>query len=565
MKMKIYNVLSSSLVVLVFLATSCESLFDPTPDNSYDETRVFNEAAFAEGLLLETYAGLPNSYSFEESATDDAVTNEIGRNYKRMATGEWSSQFNPLSSWSGAYAKIFYLNYFLSVVDRVEWSWESPVRQDLFEKRLSGEAYALRAWYYLDLLRKHGGLGKDGNMLGFIILDQYVEPALQDLKLPRNSFDECVSMILADCNKAIELLPLDYADKAGEFEYNKVNGAQYKNRVSGRHAMAIKSRLLQYAASPAFNTNNAALKWEQAAVAAADLLVKINGISGFSATGLRWYLNENDPEIIWRRDRASILTWETENFPPSLFGNGRDNPTQNFVDAFPMATGYPISATGSGYDPNNPYTGRDPRLGHYVIYNGNKIGTTVINTNVESTTNGINNTPKSTVTGYYLKKLMNEAVRLTPGNTNPQNHFYTLFRYTEIFLNYAEAANEAWGPDNDPEGYGFTPRQIMQAIRNRAGIAQPDNYLASIPDAAGMRTLIQNERRLELCFEGFRFWDLRRWNQNLTEKTTGMRIEGGIYTVIDVEDRDYEPYMKYGPIPYTEILKNSNLIQNDGW
>lgn len=567
MKMKIFKIISSCLIVAALFLTSCENYFEPSPDNRFDESRVLNEAAFAEGLILETYASLPNMYSFEEAATDDAVTNLIGRNYKRMATGEWSSQFNPVESWSGAYSQIFYLNYFLSVVDRVEWSWESPVRKELFKQRLTGEAYVLRAWYYLDLLRSHGGLGKDGNMLGFIIMDTYVDPALQNPMLPRNSFDECVNLILADCNKAIELLPLDYADKAGEFDYNKVFGPQYKNRATARHALAIKSRLLLHAASPAFNLNNSAAKWEQAAEAAAELLGKINGVAGLSATGLRWYLNENDPDIIWRRDRASILTWETQNFPPSLFGNGRDNPTQNFVDAFPMANGYPISATSSGYSATTPYVGRDPRLAAYVVYNGNKIGTNIISTHVDdpSNLNGLGKTLSSTVTGYYTKKFMNEAVRLTPGNTNPQNHFYTLFRYTEMFLNYAEAANEAWGPDADPRGYGFTPRQIIQAIRNRAGIAQPDGYLASITSKDDMRTLVRNERRIELSFEGFRFWDMRRWNLNLTETARGMRIEGGVNSVINVEERKYQPYMKYGPIPYQEVLINSNLIQNEGW
>jgi starch-binding outer membrane protein, SusD/RagB family len=564
MKMKLFKILSSCLVVAALFLASCEDYFEPSPNNEQDESLVFKQARFAEGILLNAYQGLPSGYSFEETASDDAVTNVLGRNYKRMATGEWSAQFNPVSSWSEAYARIFYLNYFLSVVDRVEWSWESTTRNDLFIQRFSGEAYALRAWYYLDLLRSHGGLGKDGNMLGFILLDTYVEPAALDPNLPRSSFDECVSFILADCNRAIERLPLDYEDSS-DADRTLVFGAQNKNRVSGRHAMAIKSRLLLHAASPAFNLNNAAAKWEQAAEAAAGLLTEINGIAGLSATGLRWYLSENDPDIIWRRDWASILSWETQNFPPSLFGNGRDNPTQNFVDAFPMATGYPISATGSGYDENNPYTGRDPRLGHYVIYNGNRIGTNVINTNVENPTNGISNTLLSTVTGYYLKKLMNEAVRLTPGNTNPQTHFYTLFRYTEVFLNYAEAANEAWGPDADPRGYGFTPRQIIQAIRNRGEIAQPDEYLASVTSKDGMRNLIQNERRIELSFEGFRFWDIRRWNLNLSETARGMRIEGGVHTVIDVENRAYQPYMKYGPIPYREVLNNASLIQNEGW
>jgi hypothetical protein len=563
--MKISKGISSCFVALAIFFTSCETYFEPSPNNQLDENIIFNTARFAEGVLLNAYDGLPNSYSFEESATDDAVTNEVGRNYKRMSTGEWSSQYTPVSTWSNAYQQIFYLNLFLSKVQDVEWSWESPERQELFVKRFTGEAHALRAFYYSELLRKHGGLGANGSMLGFIKLDTYVEPALQDPALPRSSYEDCLNFIISDCNQAIALLPLDYVNNPSDPDSTLVLGAQNKNRISGRHAMAIKSRALLNAASPAFNVNNTLSKWEDAAIAAGDLLKTRNGLAGLSATGTKWYLNENDPEIIWRRDRASILTWETQNFPPSLFGNGRDNPTQNFVDAFPMANGYPIAHASSGYNASTPYASRDPRLASYVIYNGNKIGTTVIATNVESTTNGIGNTPKSTVTGYYLKKLMNEQVKLTPGSTNPQIHFYTLFRYTEIFLNYAEAANEAWGPDNDPEGYGFTPRQIMQAIRSRAGIVQPDNYLATITDAAGMRTLIQNERRIELCFEGFRFWDLRRWNLNLAEKAKGMRIEGGIYTVIDVEDRDYEPYMKYGPIPYRETINNTNLIQNEGW
>lgn len=562
--MKILKNISGLLLMIILLFTACEDYFEPSPNNERDAGLFMKQARYGEGLLLNGYRGLPNIYSFNESATDDAVTNLLGGNYKRVASGEWSSQFNPLSVWNENYEIIFYMNYFLSVVNDIEWTWQSQERNELFKQRFTGEAHALRAWQYLDLLRNHGGMGKDGNMLGFILLDNYIEPALMNPGIPRASFDQCVDFILADCNKALELLPLDYVPSS-DYNYDQVFGAQNKNRISGRHVMAIKSRLLLHAASPAFNLNNNVSKWEQAANASAELLSKINGIAGLSATGLRWYLNENDAEIIWRRDRASILTWETQNFPPSLFGNGRDNPTQNFVDAFPMLNGQPINQPGSGYDPNNPYAGRDPRLGHYVIYNGNKIGTNVINTNMESTTNGINNTPLSTVTGYYLKKLMNEAVRLTIGSTNPQIHFYTLFRYTEIFLNYAEAANEAWGPDADPENYGFTPREIIRAIRNRAGITQPDNYLNGITGKDDMRALIRNERRIELSFEGFRFWDIRRWNLNLTEKAQGMRITGGVHTVIEVEDRAYQPHMKYGPIPYRETLNNPNLIQNEGW
>jgi starch-binding outer membrane protein, SusD/RagB family len=563
--MKISKKISICLFLSAIFFSSCDDYFDPSPNNQREESQFFKQARFAEGLLLNAYSGIPSAYTFEESSTDDAVTNAVGGAYKRMANGEWSAQYNPLSVWSTAYQKIFYLNYFLSLVDRVEWSYESAPRNDMFIKRFSGESYALRAWYNMNLLQNHGGKGKDGNMLGFIILDKYVEPAALDPNLPRNSFDECVNFILQDCDMAMQLLPMDYQNY-NDFDSTMVyGGSQNLNRIAGRQIMAIKSRVLLQAASPAFNPANLLVKWEDAAKASGDLLKTINGLAGFSASGLKWYLNYNDPDVIWRKDYFTGLNWETQNFPPSLFGNGRDNPTQNFVDAFPMHNGLPITDAGSGYDILNPYTNRDPRLAAYVVYNGNKIGSNTINTNVESSVNGINNTQLSTVTGYYLKKLMNENVRLTPGSTSPTVHFYTLFRYTEIFLNYAEAANEAWEPDGDPHSYGMTAREVIRAIRNRAGITQPDIFLNNTNSKEEMRALIQNERRIELSFEGFRFWDIRRWDLNMNETAKGMRIEGGVHSIIDIETRKYEPYMKYGPIPYRETLSNKNLIQNEGY
>jgi hypothetical protein len=561
--MKMMKVISSCLLVVAFLFTSCEDLLEPSPDNQRDIDFILEGARFGEGLLLNAYSNLPNVYPFDEAATDDAVSNLLGAGFKRMATGEWSSQFNPVSVWNDHYQTILYINLFLDLVDDVEWSWESAERNEMFAERFTGEAYGLRALYYTELLRAHGGLGSDNEMLGFILLDEYVEPAILDPNLPRSGFDECVQFIVDDCDRAIAILPMDYVEQT-ETNEQFVWGEQNKNRITARHAMAIKARVLLMAASPAFNTAGTASKWEDAADAAAELLTEIGGVAGLSPTGLRWYLNQNDPEIIWRKDVENILTWESQNFPPSMFGSGRNNPTQNFVDAFPMNDGTPIAESGA-YDPSNPYANRDPRLAAYVVYNGNTIGTNVINTNVEDITNGLNKTELSTVTGYYLKKLMNEAVRLNPGSQNSRVHFYTLFRYTEMFLNYAEAANEAWGPDGDPEGYGFTARDVIGAIRERAGIIQPDAYLATVTTKEDMRDLIRNERRIELSFEGFRFWDIRRWDLPLNETAKGMSIEGGVHTVIDVEVRDYDAHMKYGPIPYRETLINTSLVQNKDW
>lgn len=196
------------------------------------------------------------------------------------------------------------------------------------------------------------------------------------------------------------------------------------------------------------------------------------------------------------------------------------------------------------------------------------MGSKTIFTKTDDLKDGLNTNQYATRTGYYLKKLVRSDVVLSPTVVAKQ-HFVTLIRYTEIFLNYAEAANEAWGPDTDPEGYGWTARSVIAAIRKRAGITQPDNYLASC-DKDQLHQLIRNERRIELCFEGFRFWDIRRWKLDLNEKIKGMKVEGAIspytYTVIDVEDRNYlQPQMYYGPIPYKETLKYDNLIQNAGW
>jgi hypothetical protein len=163
-----------------------------------------------------------------------------------------------------------------------------------------------------------------------------------------------------------------------------------------------------------------------------------------------------------------------------------------------------------------------------------------------------------------MRKLLREDVNLNPANTNTQKHYVPRIRYTELFLAYAEAANEAWGPDGKGT-HQYSARDVIAAIRKRAGI-QSDNYLASITTQDDMRKLIRNERRLELCFEGFRFWDLRRWKADLTEAAKGIKITDNTYELLPtVENRVYKDYMSYGPIPNMEVLKFNNLVQNKGW
>ena len=245
------------------------------------------------------------------------------------------------------------------------------------------------------------------------------------------------------------------------------------------------------------------------------------------------------------------------------------NPTQNLVDAFPMANGYPIDDSRSNYDAANPYSGRDPRLSQYIIYEGAKEGVsnTVIHTGSQGgTDDGVNVKETSTRTGYYMKKRLRMDVNCNPSSKTGKTHYTPRIRYTEMFLDYAEAANEAWGPKVSGS-HSYSAYDVIKAIRKRAGVGGDDDaYLEECAqDKDKMRELIRNERRLELCFESFRFWDLRRWKANMNETAMGVDYTENGFTSLTVETRSFKDYMYYGPIPYSEILKYGNLIQNKGW
>ena len=587
--MKLTKIFSLLLLVSLSLFSGC-SLLEPENDNHSTFDRVYNEPAFAEGLLIRAYTYVPtNDYRWDEVATDDAVTNDRLSSFMRMATGEWSALYNPQNLWDNCNRGILYINQFLSIVNDINWKWTNPEQNVLFARRLTGEAYALRGLLKYYLLRNHGGIGSNGELLGTPIYNEFLKSE-QQFALPRPGFTEGVNSAYADITESLKYLPIDYGNIAAMANlpagfpevktvdsYNTVFGDYSLQRISGRIAKAIRARIALLAASPAFNPNNDVNLWSNAANYNADLLKDINGVAGLDATGHIFYLKAQVdnalltagdkldlPEIIWRRPIYTDRARETSNFPPSLFGSGRMNPTQNLVDAFPMANGYPITDAKSTYNPANPYNGRDPRFALYIVYNGSKLKSTTINTTISGSDDALEAVPTSTRTGYYLKKLLREDVNVNPASVSDQQHYNTHIRYTEIFLNYAEAANEAWGPTSGGPN-AFSAKDVIAAIRKRAGITQPDNYLLSITDKAQMRDLIRNERRIELCFESFRFWDLRRWKEDLTQPAKGVRIDGTNYTYFTVEDRSYDnSYMHYGPIPDKEILKFS-LIQNKGW
>ena len=588
------------LTALAFSLVSCSDLFEPAQENNRGLDEIYNEPTYAQGLLGYGYAMLPyNTKSVTDVATDDAVSNDLSNGYLKMATGAWAANNDPMSQWTNRRACIQYLNIFLEQADKVNWAKDEKARKMYCDSR-KGEAYALRALNMYFLLMNHGGWDADGKLLGVPNLTASEKPS-DDFNKARNTFQECLNQIYNDLEEAGKFLPLDYNDLTNDAdvpakykaigvqtagEYNRVFGAIMRGRISGRIAEAICSQASLLAASPAFAAGTT-VNYAKAADDAAKVLDRIGGVSGISPTGNKWFAQTSEidnlgsgavpQEILWRGSRTNGaedwnlgLNQEADNFPPSLYGKGRINPTQNLVDAFPTVTGYPITDSRGGYDAGKPYENRDPRLDMYVIHDGSKYKGKEIKTDITTVGNddGLNKVSNSTRTGYYMKKLLREDCDPNPNSKNAKYHYPVYIRYTELFLNYAEAANEAWGPKGSGS-HGYSAYDVIKAIRDRAGITDVTYLNECAADKGKMRELIRNERRLELCFENKRFADLRRWKAPIDVAAGGVQIkkDGGTttYKAFKVEDRNYKEYMYYGPIPQTEIQKWTNLRQNKGW
>jgi len=586
--------------------TSCDDLFEPALENHRSLEAMWSEPSFAQGILANAYILMPYQTGPQSDvATDDAVTNELTSNYLRMATGSWSQEMDPMNQWQARYNAINYLNIMLENCDKVAWA-NSEALNKMYYDRFMGESYALRALNYYFLLRAHAGYTEDGVLMGvpLILKSQDANTPQSELNQPRATFNDCITRINEDLAEALKLLQYEDGDIKSEdlvpakykalgatmSDYNRAFGNHMRGKVNGRIVEGIRAQVALFAASPAYNPTSDISLWTQAADFAAVALDRIGGVAGMDKDGWKWSTNnnqikglqsgQNPAEILWRENYSGDGEHglEDNHFPPSLYGKGRLNPTQNLVDAFPMANGYPITdAVNSGYNAQDPYANRDPRLAASIVYNGDKMGNAEIITGTYGTNRDALNRDNgsSTRTGYYMRKWLRSDVNLTPGSVTGQRHYTPRIRYTELFLDYAEAANEVWGPTGKGT-HNYSAKDVIKALRQRAGVGGTDDpYLEQCAaNKDKMRELIRNERRLELCFENHRFYDLRRWKvelNKLNETAQGMQIDkladGTLqFTVLpSVEARKYSDYMYYGPIPFTEIQKYDALEQNKGW
>jgi hypothetical protein len=358
-----------------------------------------------------------------------------------------------------------------------------------------------------------------------------------------------VEYAVDEINAILDDLQLDWKQFDSERDGRFTKGA----------ALALKARILLYAASPLHNESNNLSKWERAAAAAHEVIQL--GQYTLATDYYDLFIEDNSAinnEIIMSCRTGATNDMEKANYPIGTpGGNSGITPSHNLVSAYEY-TGTP--------DPDNPYANRDPRLSYSIVTNSSGWN----GRTMQIYTNGQDDpeNPNASRTGYYLKKFLMSDLYLTQNET--RNHNWVMFRYAEVLLNYAEAMNEAYGPDND-NGYGLSARSAITMIRTRQGVGMPP-VVASTQEE--MRQKIKHERRIELAFEDHRYWDLRRWKEGgiLKQPLKGIRAtpvanDKFTYTEFIVENRVFEaPKMYFYPIPQDEINKSEGILtQNPDW
>ena len=427
------------------------------------------------------------------------------------------------------------------------------------------EARIAEAYYYGELIKMYGGVPiivEGGNGI-------YTQA----------TYDQVVEHIVNLIDENKDKVNVDWRAMLDETEDNKIadvktwNFRDYTGRFDKTAALAIKARVLLYAASPRNNPNNDVAKWEAAAEAAHEVIATRKAIfeKGFGFGDTRtpqpyimptnrdyanYFLKNNsttDLESIFLIRKSNGSTPERLNYPVGTRGgNSGITPSHNLVDSYEYI----------GAQTANPYVNRDPRMAATIVYNGCEWNGV---TDFDQSPGGQFDQKVSgaSKTGYYLKKFLHANLNLVEGGST--DHVWPLYRYAEVLLNYAEAMNEAYGPDADPKGYGMTARQALTEVRNSASTSLPAVTASSKGD---FRKAVKHERRVELAFEDHRYWDLLRWLD--AEEVLNQPIKGAVvrrnnlggyqYSFTNVENRVFHKRNYYMPFTRKEVTNSNGAI-----
>ena len=584
---KIYKILT--IIGLIFIHACSEGFLDRQPLDQFAEDAVWNDLALMETFVNNIY--YQNYHGFDGKIGMQMLVDEAMRVADRGAKNVTNSLVSPNDysvfgsqrgqrklTWDHLYNNIRACNLFLSEVEKNTYEDEE------LKNRLTGEMYFLRAFNYHHLAFMYGGVP---------IIDKPYELD-DDLLTARNSFEETINFIVADCDKAAAILPIAHAsDDVG--------------RATKGAAMALKARVLLYAASDLYNNASWAngfsdpelvsyaggdqtARWtaaKNAAKAVIDMniysLHKENPgpaddiVSNYSEV----FLMKQTSEDIFVRffTQNSMESTETyhpglHNMPGGYHAHGSNNPIGQAVDDYQMSDGTQFDWDNPAQK-ESPYENREPRFYANILYNGANwrlrptdvvpldpqgIIQTGFYQNEDGTWRGGLDTRKSPIedwnntgSGYYQRKYIDPTKVF---QFEVQEIPWRYLRYSEILLSYAEASNEL-GEDGEARTY-------INMIRNRAGL--PD--ITSSGDE--LREDIRHERRIELMFEGQRYFDIRRWMiaPEVMVDATGVDIRYELgqseptYTEIEIQERSWKDKSYFMPIRQDEMNKNELLIQN---
>lgn len=466
--------------------------------------------------------------------------------------GSWNPSQMPMKrNWKDYYACIRRCNNFIENYDLIPEDLSTGGKSNRKE-RLLGEAYGLRGYFYFLLFKQWGGVP---------IITSVLDPGnVESLKgIKRATAEETLQQVLDDMDEAIKYLPVKHDD---------ANFGRFTSLV----ATVVKSQVKLYWASKYWNRDNDLIRWDEAKEAAREALNMAEKNGHILSLKYSDLFNKagNEPEVIWAKnaEHMECYWWDFYAMPLGYGAFNVDGPIQELVDDFEMKATGKVPVLGynadntqiidetSGYDPKNPWAGRDDRFYSCILYHGAELQGRQID--VSATGKDNINIGSIIRTNYFTNKYLDQNHNLTT-NVSWTYRRFAIMRTAELYLNYAEAANEV-------DGATSLVYELVNTIRRRAG--QPE--LPAGLSQEQMRDKIRQERRIELCFENHRFWDVRRWMiaeeiDNGPVHRVTIDAEGNIsYPVF--QNRVFNPDRHYlFPIPQIEIDKNNALEQNPGW
>lgn len=575
-------------ISVLAILTSCKEgsdLLDPET-SGLTETDVFTNAQYTDQFLTDIYGDLlpvvpqtgnkgmrwRGQDALLEVATDNGSSNlSPSASFRYFNSGSWSPTSNTFSTddWELCWSAIRSCNLFLSHIDDVPLDSEYQFDETTRDIR-KGEALFLLAFNYAELAKQFGGLP---------LIDKPVSITDEDMNLPRSTFDETIAFITGLCDQAAGYLP----DVQPEADYG---------RATKGAALALKARMLLYAASPLWNNPDKPEdspfrgaydqgKWGKAAEAAADVMdLNLYQLHDDIST---LFITRTNSELIFAHmnqpcSYMTSISVPNKLYPPGTFGkSGCNQVTFNMIREYEVVNegdAYFIDDPASGYDPNDPYKKRDPRFYRDCMFNGYPFQgkTTEFGVAEPGAPDPQHNPSESSPYNTYVYSVKFADLDLTitwdaraPSRGPGVHQNYPYLRYAEVLLNYAEAMNEAFGPEIDGLGNGKTALWAVNEVRTRAKYPAKPEYMGleggMPPIEAGlskdvMREKIRHERRVEFSFEEHRFWDVRRWKidpSTMTEIQAQIPVwkSGGSveYEIRTIETRVFEPKMYRMPIP----------------